>query len=471
MDASLALEAKKPNFLQKLFVWSLVLEPLGLFIIGDRYLLGIDIRIGRLLQLIFLALFVSDILVKQRRLNISNPLIKENIFFTIFLIFSLISYCFGLATGAYNIERAGVYVGSFLSSATVRPIIEFFILFYWFAYYVVLPRYVLKTFRSVQYLFKAFSVLFFACIWLGLIDLIITILGFDFIPRHLSDLGNFASGDSSPGFVPSRFHGLAGEPRDAIVYMGLGISMLVMRDIFFQKKDFTTPKLLLILFCIALTQSLSGMLGVLMGIGLIGLYFTFYQPSVRRFSSLFLLAMVLVGASYLIYLSSPRIQFYYLIISQLYEVLSGLETIPSYAGVSIGGQMQNIYPLWQRWVELQSGSYLNIIVGTGFGSASVITNNLDSTLQAAEMLNPHAQIIRLFVENGIAGTLIFILAFLYPITKFELSSQDKHNIILSTLFLLGLCLGHRSSGLFIFYGIFLCLARMSASKQELAPNS
>jgi hypothetical protein len=443
---------KKVNLIQKIFVWSLMIEPLNFFIVGDRYLLGIDIRVGRLLQLMVIILLVLNTLVKRNNFVISNPFNKENKLFSIFIFSAILSYCYGVTSGAFELNNQHEYTSNFLSSPSVRPIFEFIILIFWFSYYVVLPRYLLNTIESTRYLFKIFSILFFACIWLGLLDYVINILGSDLIPRHISDWG----------YVPKRFHGLAGEPRDAIVYLGFGIAMLVIRDIFFQEKYFSNIKLLLIILCIVLTQSLSGMIGILLGLGLVGIYFIFVKSSIKRIILFFILVILFIGFLYTAYLYSPRIQIYFLILSDLYSALSGLEKIPGYAGVALDGQMQNIYPLWQRWLEAQNSDFTNIIFGTGFGSASVITNNLDS-FQSAEMLNPHSQLIRLFVENGIIGTIIFISAFLYPISLHKFQSIDKRNITLATLFLVGLFLGHRSSTLFIFSGIFICLANLYTS--------
>ena len=63
--------------------------------------------------------------------------------------------------------------------------------------------------------------MFFLSLFLGAIDLLlVAITGIEFIPRHLSDMRH----------VGVRFHGIAGEPRDAFVHLFLGLSLLYLRE-------------------------------------------------------------------------------------------------------------------------------------------------------------------------------------------------------------------------------------------------
>ena len=71
------------------------------------------------------------------------------------------------------------------------------------------------------------------------------------------------------------------------------------------------------------------------------------------------------------------------------------------------------------------------------------------------MSNPQANIIRLIFENGLIGCFFFISAFIYPIKQLKLPKHLNDKIIISTLFILGAFLGHRSATLYIFLGTAL----------------
>ena len=72
------------------------------------------------------------------------------------------------------------------------------------------------------------------------------------------------------------------------------------------------------------------------------------------------------------------------------------------------------------------------------------------------MLNPHANIIRVVFESGILGTLLFIAAFIMPLSKIEKSINDR-SLTLLMLLMLGLTFGHRSSAVFTFFGLIILI--------------
>ena len=137
-------------------------------------------------------------------------------------------------------------------------------------------------------------------------------------------------------------------------------------------------------------------------------------------------------------------------LSGLYEILAKGEKPPAL----LMAQMTNIYPIWDRWINLLEFDILPLFIGTGFGSSSFI-NNAYMGFQSNQLLNPQANIIRLIYENGFIGCLLFISAFIYPINQLRLPVRVKNKIIISMFFLMGAFLSHRSPTLYIYLGVSL----------------
>ena len=75
-------------------------------------------------------------------------------------------------------------------------------------------------------------------------------------------------------------------------------------------------------------------------------------------------------------------------------------------------------------------------------------------------------IIRIFFESGIIGTLLFITAFISPVMKLEKETQIK-NLVFFMLLMLGISFGHRTSSIFTFLGmIILVVYVLNLKKQE-----
>ena len=159
---------------------------------------------------------------------------------------------------------------------------------------------------------------------------------------------------------------------------------------------------------------------------------------------------IVLFSIYFIIQSSYRLQLYVNAIEILYNALETKQTIPSV----LLGQMPNIYPIWDRFNEIRDYNILPTLFGTGFGSASILNNQYILT---QEVLNPHANAIRLFYENGVIGTLFFLLAFIKPIKNFSLPQKFIDKIITMILIMMGCYFGHRSSTLYILFGVMLSI--------------
>jgi hypothetical protein len=123
--------------------------------------------------------------------------------------------------------------------------------------------------------------------------------------------------------------------------------------------------------------------------------------------------------------------------------------------------MNNIYPLWQRWLEVIEFNFIPTLIGTGLGSSSFLNNIYYDMFSIAPssngITNPNANIIRTFYETGIIGIYLFIYAFLNPIKKIKLLKYEYLKLAMLTLLMLGMFLSHRSVAPFLFLGIVLTI--------------
>lgn len=434
--------AQRFSWLGKLYVWSVVFEPLLYFVIvSAQPTIGVGGNWSRFLQLLLLILLGAKLSL-GKSVIILNPFNSIDRKYSYFLILAIISGCFGLLTGEYELNQNYEYSSIYTSAAAIllgsqlRPFIEFFITIYYFLYFVVLPRYLLSSPAGINYFFKIFFRLFILSFLIGMIDLLLVYFtGIDGMSRQLGE-GKY------PGV---RFHGLAGEPRDAFVYLVLGLAMFLLRDIWRDEKQLTKFKIILIFCATLLTQSASGFAGMIFsGILIIIFYIPRVSPKVALISFLvFSGVAVIVTFSAL---NSYRMMLYWNAFETLYGTLESGEKVTTVASVV----MNNIYPVWVRWKEMLDFNFLPLVFGGGFGSASVVNNNF---MPESGILNPNSNMVRLVYENGVLGLYMFICAFLVPIRKLCFKKHDYINLTLVMLLLLGAFLGHRSACLYIFLGI------------------
>ena len=197
-----------------------------------------------------------------------------------------------------------------------------------------------------------------------------------------------------------------------------------------------------------LTQSTSGIVGLIIAFGLI---IMFQIPRMRLGYVLLLLLSVMGIASIfgLMISNSPRIQIYIEAAPIAMEALERGMDLP----LIIQYQISNIFPIWTRWVQLSDMNFLPIFLGTGLGTASILNGYV---ITEGGTLNPHANIIRVFFESGLLGTMLFIIAFIRPLYKIERLLQEK-SLVFLMLLMLGVTFGHRSSSVFTFLGIIVVI--------------
>jgi hypothetical protein len=428
------------NWLSKLYVWSILMEPLLFFRISHQMYTGVSLTIARILQILFLIIFLTNIIIKNKNFKIEKITNNLNFGYGIFLLLSLTSVIFGITDGSYllnsevlNVSKDHYSVFSLtLNSSFIRPFFEFIISLYYFYYFVVLQRYMINTVNGINYFFKIFKLLFVLCLILGFVDLIFGLFGMPLITRHMME--NI--------YVGFRFHGIAGEPRDAFVYLVFGFGIYCLNNIWLNK-NMNNILLLIIVFASFMTKSTSGLFGISFAIVLVFIYYSWSKNSI--YTRIIILISFSVIVSINLYYND-RIMVHLIAVDNVFKNLSANAEI---TGVIIG-QMVNIYPIWDRWVELKNMNLVPIFFGTGYGTASVINNNLGGF--SGLLLNPHAQVVRTVYETGVIGTLLFIIAFLKPIKILSNQFNTYKIISLNMLIMLGIYFSHRTSTLYIYLG-------------------
>ncbi len=431
----------------KLYIWSIIIDPLLFFILFEKSSTGISGNISKLLQLFVLLLLLFNNTKHSNSIKFPNPFNKINRFFTYYFILTIFSGFVGIIQGAYSINSNFIhpeeynFFSNFINGPYVRSIFEYFITLYNFAYFVLLPGYIIKNDSELNYFFSVFSKFFMYSIVLGYLDLIlIQFFNIPFLPRHLSDWVH-------PG---NRFHGLAGEPRDAFVYLIFSIGIFNLKQMWYNNDYINKKMLLFILVTMLLTQSGSGLIGVLFSAVLLFLFKT-DSFSLKKFFQIIGAMFVLITIVYIGTITSERIDLYLKTFPELWEAIGEKESVPPI----FLGQMSNIYPMWDLLNSIINFNFFPILIGRGLGSASAVSNRMGGM---NELMNAHSQLVRLLYESGLIGVWFYIQAFLQPV-KIILKNSSLHLnrdiYIYIILFLLGAYFGHRSNTLFIYLGIFL----------------
>ena len=442
------------KFITKIYIWSVVIEPLYMFVLVPRSVVGISGNFSRILQLIVVASLCLKLFSSKRvrdRIFNSFSMLNNNI--TYYFIFAILVGILGFYTGSYslNIESSTIVSNSIIAKfhqPPIRPLFEYIIAFYYFVYFVVLALYMLTSKEAIDYFFRIFGIALLLCLVLGYIDYLYMLFYYDqsqmvgyLLPRHLWDGHD----------VGLRFHGIAGEPRDAFSYLMLCLGMFALRDIWEDKKKLTLFWIVFIVITAMLTQSLSGLIGITFFGFLLFIYF-FPKASlkVKLLSILFvLLAAVLI---YLNIMISFRLTVFLASAHKAYLHLeAGTEIINVWSLV-----MNNVYPIWHLWLQIKEFEFLPLIIGNGLGSVSIVNNYY---MEHTGITNPNAFIIKSLYETGVIGTLLFVAAFLGPIKKMYINNIIYSKLILFMLLMLGMYFAHKSAIPYIFLGVVLVLLK------------
>ena len=463
------------SFLSRIYVWSVVFEPLMFFVLSDRSLSGLSGSVSRLLQVVVvigLALKILSVAVGQnsaKRLttpSIVHPLYRN---FSIYMFLAILAGMTGVVTGAYDLSitdeynSEGTEFSRFVNGAAIRPLVEYFVAVYYFIYFAILPTYLLRRRKDVGYFLSVFKT---AVVCSGVVGFVSLGLGFfdiEILPRALAD--GRVIGDN-------RFHGLFGEPRNAFVAVFLGLAMCHLGA--YQKGIGLSKGWIVAAITAAIaTQSASGLVGLLCFTGLYILYSLGrlgVRSSLRLVGVVLSVILIIIGA----FNNSGRLDTYLAAVPGLWNALENEETLPAHLEL----QKDDIYPLYDLILKWRNHDILPLVLGSGFGSASV-TNNRLSLLSEGDrsgyalnegvgVRNPHSQLVRTIYESGLIGLCFFIWAFVWPVSYLtrHLQPRLRHQFIIFSLLVLGVTLGYRSAAVFIYFGAVLAMFRSSQAAVE-----
>lgn len=453
-------------FHTRLYVWSVILEPLFFFVIFDESVLGITGNLSRLLQMATLVLLVIRLALFAMSEdgyvtlpNVWRPLYRN---YALMMGLAALAGLIGYARGAYDIPTEySLAVGrsalsSALNSTTVRPILEYMAALYYFVYFVVIAHYLLVTRADVDYALSRMRRMFLVTFVIGAVDVALALAGFNLgrslLPRHLGD----------SGIVEARFHGLAGEPRQAFVYIVLFLAIVHLMA-FRAGRPIRRSWVLALVAAGLLTQSMTGVLGVAMFLGLYALY-ALSGLSPRQIIRWSAVAGIVGVVGYLAIVQSPRLTAYAREASNLWTILETSQELPYLMSKS----NSDIYPMYDLTVKARAGDWLPVVIGSGMGAASATTNRYYRDW--AELNNPHSQLARSLYETGLVGTLLYVMAFVRPVREYTrgTSPKQQRGFMVILLLLIGCAFADRSSAPFIYLGLLAAVfetARREARRQ------
>ncbi|MAJ85840.1 MAG: hypothetical protein CL687_02580, partial [Candidatus Pelagibacter sp.] len=354
---------KNFGFIEKLFIWSIVFEPLLLFVIFSQNQVGISGNVSRILQLLVIfLLFLRFLITPLNEVKVFNPLYKNYFWYFFYTLFLLVSYLFGYFMGYFNqvdisVNNNASFFSSIINSPSVRPFLEYFISIYQFIYFSVMPIFLLRSKKAVDYVFNVILAFIFLSLIIGFIDyFLVVFFQTEFLPRHLSDMRH----------VGNRFHAMAGEPRDAAGYLSFCIAFFVLYNEWNNANKISYSWFIAAFIALILTQSFSGYLGILLGASFILIYMLPYM-SLRLISFLFFILLFLILILIYFISQSERIMLYITALPIAIDAMESGQNLPYVIEV----QISNFYPLWLRFLEVLEFNILPTFIGTGFGSSAV----------------------------------------------------------------------------------------------------
>ena len=282
---------------------------------------------------------------------------------------------------------------------------------------------------------------------MGFIDLGHSFMsGSALIARHIGEL-------TDVGF---RFHSFIGEPRDAFVYLVYSGLVLVIYHNLYIKIRYIKLLHYIILSAIILTQSASGIIGIILGGLLAFIYFLFKGN--RKVFYFFGFFSIIIFMSVILIQTSPRLVLVLDALTTLFEDLKNRNELPGVLKV----QSVNFLPFFGMYEQLINFNIKQIIFGSGFSSSAYFNMNFVGNYDEG---NPHAQITRIFYEGGILGTITYLIFLMKPVIKFLLTLPQGivYNSVFLFFLLSGTSLTHRTLIPFILTGLILAYNNINHS--------
>jgi len=432
-----------------------------LFVLFSKGLFGVPGSVSRIIQLLVLIgltmrIFKKLILSKSHSLMMPNFVSPIYIYLIGYFLLLIFSGVVGYFVGNYDLPWSqqenftGSKLNSFINSVAIRPLFEYVVAAYFIIYFVFLPRLFLKTKKDLVYFFTIFKIMFIVSLLAGILDYFFSSMGFvDLIPRHIYDgvdIGN-------------RYHGFGGEPRQAFVYLMLGLAIFHLKA-YFEGTSLNKWWAFFIIIAAILTKSFSGYLGIF---AFIGLSIVSQLKSLKSFFIALFYSSILLLFLYLLMINTEKIILYLESASNLWAILETGGELPYLMKV----QRDSIYPLYDLTVKFREFNFFPIFFGSGLGSASVTNNVYDGVVLG--VFNPNSQFVRLLYASGLFGLLFFLLAFTHPVkylTK-NLDRRTQNHFILYMLLLVGCSFGVRSPAPYIYLGVFISVMSLSGQNSQL----
>lgn len=445
------------SVISRVYIWSLIFEPLLYFVYASAgQTTGIPLSVSRILQIIVLISFILRLMLIRRPITQQQFFsIHLNKYFVYYFLILFASSFLGIFIfHSYEVSiKSSIFNGEadvpFLKSKYMRPFFDIFLLSYYYFYFIILSRYFINSGKALNYYFKYFIYSFYLIIFLGFADLSYSFLmGSALIKRHL--------GESTD--VGTRFHSFLGEPRDAFVYLVYAGLILVIYHVLYSKIRYISILLYLILAAAILTQSASGILGILIG-GILAITYFLAKGNKKVFYFLSFFAVLMIFVIILIPYS-PRMELYIEGFSSLYYDLKSGNELPYILLV----QSVNFLPFWGMFNHLMNYNYFQLLFGSGFSSSAYYNMNYIGDYSYS---NPNAQITRILFDGGIVGFITYLLFLIKPALRFlkTLFGKIGNNGTFLYFLFTGSGLAHRSLIPFIFIGLVLAYNRVYRSKK------
>lgn len=423
----------------KLFIFAILFEPLLYFI----FIKGLPF--SRMLQLIFLLisfLILIYLIIINKKLIFKFGNLERNTSLNLFLFMVPISFLVGYFSGNHtvdlNVYQLNDFSGSSFDKAVSRKLlVEFIILIYYFMFFYFFTYAFLNKKSHLNYFFKLFKLIFILNLVVGYLDYVFHSIGFDLIARHFYDGVD----------VGRRFHGISGEPRQASVFLALGLSLFYLESLYSSKK-FNVVWLIVTLPALFLTISFTSFLSIF--IFLILLLPIIISILIRR-PILFIFSVIFITISTFYFVQIPRIAEYVSTFSNVFEVLENSQQLPYLIRV----QMGEVFPAYDQLKAISENNYMQLLFGSGIGTSAVNNYSYVDVLDAFG--NPNSQLVRSIYESGIIGSILFISIFYFPFMSSNIDSKVKINLYIFTSFVLAFSLGVRSANAMIYLGILSSL--------------
>lgn len=440
----------KISIITKIYTLALIFEPLIYFVFSGGESSGINLSLARFLQLIILIYFILNYFnTKRKKINILENINKYILKYIIIIILgTIISLIFfDNYKSTYQNTNITTFKNIFRGQY-FRPIIEFFIIIYYFLFYIILPKSVFISKYEIDYFFKTFKKILIFILIFGFIDFIYCLLipGEFLIGRHLSD--NM--------YVGVRFHSFCGEPRDAFVFLIFSLVLLTLESIINKNKP-SKIFFISIIIAIILTQSASGILGLFFTIILLIFFTNNFNFKLLIYTIIFILFLITISILLINY--SERLSMYYDAYKEIYFILKSNEELPYLLYI----QSVNIFPIWKIFINTVNFRWIPVLFGSGIGSSSFLNNSI---VQTEDLANTNSQLVRSLYEVGLFGTYYFIKIFTSYYFKFKEIAYINNKLFYYLFFLLiGANLSHRSTTIYIATGLILILTNFTKAKK------